>query len=156
MYKRKVRGWSQHIDFMILDNFCAFVSLLIGFLLVGKEGVLSSRFFWWMVLETVLVNQVVMIVMDTYHSVLHHSPWDELLRLLAQTGYLVLILLVLQLLGRTIETNLPRIAVRALPLYLLSCYAMRQGYKKYLKKNIWKQYLKYIITWMNQLLMAVP
>ena len=135
MYKRRDRGWSQHTDFMVLDCLCAFLSLLAGFLLVEKEWVLDSRFFWSIVLETMLVNLVVMIVMDTYHSVLHHSPWDELLRLLAQTGYLVLILLVLQLLGRTIETNLPRIAVRALPLYLLSCYAMRQGYKSYLKKK---------------------
>ena len=59
MYKQRVRGWSQHIDFMLLDNLCAFVSLLVGFLLVEKGGVLSTRFFWRMVLETVLVNQVV-------------------------------------------------------------------------------------------------
>ncbi len=135
MYKRKVRGWSQHIDFMILDNFCAFVSLLIGFLLVGKEGVLSSRFFWWMVLETVLVNQVVMIVMDTYHSVLHHSPWDEMLLLLAQTGYVVLILLVFQLLNQTAEADLLKITLYAVPLYLLTCFVARQVYKSFLKKK---------------------
>ncbi len=135
MYKRRVRGWSQHTDFMFLDNLCAFFSLLIGFLLIEKEGVLGSRFFWGMVLETTLVNLVVMIVMDTYHSVLHHSPWDEMLRLLAQTGYLVLILLILQLLNQTAETNLPQIALYALPLYLLSCYTMRQVYKSFLKKK---------------------
>ena len=135
MYKRRVRGWSQHTDFMFLDNLCAFFSLLIGFLLVEKERVLGSRFFWGMVLETTLVNLVVMIVMDTYHSVLHHSPWDEMLRLLAQTGYLVLILLILQLLNQTAETNLPQIALYALPLYLLSCYTMRQVYKSFLKKK---------------------
>ena len=135
MYKRKVRGWSQHIDFMLLDNLCAFVSLLIGFLVVEKEGVLGSRFFWRMVLETVLVNMVVMIVMDTYHSVLHHSPWDEMVRLLAQTGYLVLILLVLQVLNQKGETNLSRIALYAVPLYILSCYLVRQVYKSFLKKK---------------------
>jgi hypothetical protein len=36
MYKRKVRGWSQHIDFMLLDDLCVFVSILLGFLLAGK------------------------------------------------------------------------------------------------------------------------
>ena len=106
MYKRKVRGWSQHIDFMLLDDLCVFVSILLGFLLAGKQDVLSSRFFWRMVLEAVLVNQVVMIVIDTYHSVLHHSPWDELVLLFTQTGYVVLILLVFQLLSQTSETNL--------------------------------------------------
>ena len=127
MYKRRDRGWSQHTDFMVLDCLCAFLSLLAAFLLVEKEGVLSSRSFWSMVLETTLVNLVVMIVMDTYHSVLHHSPWDELLRLLAQTGYLVLLLLVLQLVGRTIETNMPRIAVRAVPRQLPRCDGIGQG-----------------------------
>ena len=135
MYKRRVRGWSQHIDFMFLDNLCAFVSLLVGFLIVEKEGVLGSRFFWSIVLETILVNLVVMIVMDTYHNVLHHSPWDELLLLLGQAGYMVLILLVLQLLSQTTRTDLSKITLYALPLYLLSCYAMRQAYKSYLKKK---------------------
>ena len=114
MYKRKVRGWSQHIDFMLLDDLCVFVSLLIGFFLVEKEGVLASLFFWRMVLEAVLVNQIVMIVMDTYHSVLHHSPWDEMVRLLTQTGYVVLILLLLQLMNQNTEADLSKIALFAL------------------------------------------
>ena len=135
MYKRKVRGWSQHIDFMLLDDLCVFVSILLGFLLAGKQDVLSSRFFWWMVLEAVLVNQVVMIVIDTYHSVLHHSPWDELVLLFTQTGYVVLILLVFQLLSQTSETNLTKIALYAILLYLVFCYIVRQVYKGYLKKK---------------------
>ncbi|MBQ3374025.1 MAG: sugar transferase [Oscillospiraceae bacterium] len=135
MYKRRVRGWSQHIDFMLLDNLCAFASLLIAFLLVEKEGVLVSRFFWRIALETILVNLVVMIVLDTYHSVLHHTPWDEMIRLLAQTGYLILILLVFQLLDQTAESNLSKIALCAVPLYVLSCYIVRQTYKSFLKKK---------------------
>ena len=116
MYKRRVRGWSQHIDFMLLDNLCAVLSLLAAFLLVEKEGVLNSRFFWSMVLQTVLVNTVVMIVLDTYHSVLHHSPWDEMLKLLGQTGHTVLLLLVFQLLNQNPEGDLLRIALYALPI----------------------------------------
>ena len=135
MYKRKVRGWSQHIDFMLLDDLCVFVSILLGFLFAGKQDVLSSRFFWRMVLEAVLVNQVVMIVIDTYHSVLHHSPWDELVLLFTQTGYVVLILLVFQLLSQTSETNLTKIALYAILLYLVFCYIIRQVYKGYLKKK---------------------
>ncbi len=120
---------------MLLDNLCAFVSLLIAFLLVEKEGVLGSRFFWSIVLETMLVNLTVMIVLDTYHSVLHHTPWDEMVRLLTQTGYVVLILLVFQLLNQRAESNLSVIALYAIPLYLLSCYVMRQTYKSFLKKK---------------------
>ena len=99
MYKRRVRGWSQHVDFILLDILCLFLSLLAGFLLVEKKGVFSSLFFWRMVLEAVLVNLVVMVVLDTYHSVLHHTPLDELARLLVQTGHVVLILLLFQLLN---------------------------------------------------------
>ena len=135
MYKRRVRGWSQHIDFMLLDNLCLFLCLLTGFLLVEKEGVLVSRFFWRMVLEATLVNLVVMIVLDTYHSVLHHTPWDEMVRLLGQTGYVVLILLIFRLLSQTAETDLSKIALYVVPLYLLSCYIMRQTYKSFLKKK---------------------
>ena len=136
MYKRKVRGWSQHIDFILLDNLCIFLSLLAGFLFAGQTEVLSSRFFWRMALEAVLVNLVVMIVLDTYHSVLHHTPWDEMIRLLAQTGYVVLILLVFQLLNnQTGSHNLPQIALYAVPVYVLSCFIMRQAYKSFLKKK---------------------
>ncbi len=130
-----MRGWSQHIDFMLLDNLCAFFSLLIGFLLVEEEGVLASRFFWRMALETTLLNLVVMIVMDTYHSVLHHTPWDEMVRLLAQTGYLLLGLLIFRLLNQEAEPNLLKIALYAVPLYLLSCFTMRQAHKRFLKKK---------------------
>ena len=135
MYKRRVRGWSQHTDFMLLDDLCVFVSLLIGFLIVQKEGVLVSRFFWRMVLEAALVNLVVMIVLDTYHNVLHHTPWDEMVRLLGQTGYVLLVLLVFRLLSQTADADLPRIALYAVPLYILSCYIMRQAYKRFLKKK---------------------
>ena len=135
MYKRRIRGWSQHIDFMLLDNLCAFISLLVAFLIVEKEGVLGSRFFWKIVLETILVNLFVMIVLDTYHSVLHHTPWDEMIRLLVQTGYLILILLVFQLLDQTAESNLSKIALYAVPLYILSCFIVRQAYKSFLKKK---------------------
>ena len=120
---------------MLLDNLFAFFSLLIAFLIVEKEGVLDSRFFWKMVLEVTLVNLIVMIVLDTYHSVLHHTPWDEMVRLLSQTGHLVLILLVFRLLNQTGETNLSRIALYAIPLYVMTCYVMRQTYKSFLKKK---------------------
>ncbi|MBR3538739.1 MAG: sugar transferase, partial [Eubacterium sp.] len=135
MYKRRVRGWSQHIDFMFLDNLCVFFGLLTGYLIVEKEGVLTSRSFWSMFLEAALINLVVMIVLDTYHSVLHHSPWDEMVRLLGQTGHVVLILLVFQLLNQSTETGLSRIALYAIPAYILSCYIMRQTYKSFLKKK---------------------
>ena len=135
MYKRKVRGWSQHIDFIFLDNLCIFLSLFAGFLLVGQTGVLHSRFFWGLALEAVLVNTVVMIVLDTYHSVLHHSPWDEMLRLLVQTGHVLLILLIFQLLHQTYGGNLPQIALYAIPMYILLCYIVRQTYKSFLKKK---------------------
>ena len=38
MYKRRIRGWSQHIDFMFLDNLCVMFSLLIGFFIAEKKG----------------------------------------------------------------------------------------------------------------------
>ena len=120
---------------MLLDNLCAFVSLLTASLLVEQKAVLSSLPFWWIVLETMLVNLFVMISLDTYHSVLHHTAWDELGRLLSQTGYLVLILLVFQLLNPTPELNLSKIILFALPIYLLSCFIMRQTYKRFLKKK---------------------
>ena len=135
MYKRKVRGWSQHIDFMLLDNLCAFVGLLIAFWIVEREGILVSRFFWRTVLEAVLVNTVVMIVLDTYHSVLHHTPWDEMIRLLAQTGDVILILLVFRLLSQKPDADLLKITLFAVPLYLLFCFIMRQAHKSFLKKK---------------------
>ena len=158
MYKRKVRGWSQHIDFILLDMLCAFLSLLAGFLLVEQGEVLSSRFFWMLALETILVDLVVVIVMDTYHSVLHHSPWDEMGLLLTQTGYLVLVLLMFQLLNQNPIKNISRIALLAVFLYLLSCYIMRQGYKSYLRKkhHIRNRHLLLIALETSQIPTVIP
>ena len=135
MYKRKVRGWFQHMDLILLDNLCIFLALLAGFLLAGQKDALSSRFFWGMALQTVMVNLVIIILMDTYHSVLHHTPWDEMARLLTQTGYVILILLIFQLLNSADGTDLSRIALYAIPIYILSCYIMRQAYKSFLQKK---------------------
>ena len=135
MYKRKVSGWSQHIDFIILDNVCLFLGILVVFLLTKETGVLSSRFFWWIALEAMLVNLVVIIVLDTFHSVLHHSSWDEMIRLLIQTGYVILILLVFHLLNRSTQNNLSKITLYAVPSYIFFCYVMRQAYKGFLKKK---------------------
>ena len=135
MYKQKTRGWSQHIDFILLDILCTFLSLLVGYLLAKNAGALTSRYFWLLVLETAMADLVVIIIMDTYHSVLHHSPWDEMGRLLTQTGYVILFVLGLQLLSHPGNSDLSRIALYTVPLYVLSCYIMRQGYKSYLKKK---------------------
>ncbi len=135
MYKQKTRGWSQHIDFILLDILCTFLSLLVGYLLAKNAGALTSRYFWLLVLETAMADLVVIIIMDTYHSVLHHSPLDEIGRLLTQTGYVILCVLGLQLLSHPGNSDLSRIALYTVPLYVLSCYVMRQGYKSYLKKK---------------------
>ena len=135
MYKQRVRGWSQHVDFMTLDILCIFVSLLAGFLLVEKEGVLTSRFFWSMVVETVLADLIVMIALDTYHSVLHHTPWEEINRLFSQTGHVIIILLILRLLSQAPGTDLAKVALYSIPLYVLLCFIMRQTYKGFLKKR---------------------
>ncbi len=135
MYKQRVRGWSQHVDFMTLDILCIFVSLLAGFLLVEKEGVLTSRFFWSMVVETVLADLIVMIALDTYHSVLHHTPWEEINRLFSQTGHVIIILLILRLLSQAPGTDLAKVALYSIPLYVLLCFVMRQTYKGFLKKR---------------------
>ena len=160
MYKRRIRGWSQHTDFMFFDNLCLFLSLLVGFLLAQKLGigVLASRFFWRLALEAILVNQIVMIVLDTYHSVLHHTPWDEMVRLLNQTGHVILFLLVLQLLDQTSEHTLSKIALYAVPLYIVSCYIMRQVYKSFLKKkhHILNRHSMLIALETSQILSVIP
>ena len=158
MYKRKTRGWSQHIDFMALDNLCLFFSLLAGFLIVEKEGVLASRFFWSTVLGAILVNLVVIIILDTYHSVLHHSAWDEMVRLLLQTVYVVLVLLVFQLLSQSFNTDLARVALYTIPLYVVTCFIMRQAYKSFLKKkhHILNRHSLLIALEPSQILDVVP
>ena len=143
---------------MLLDNLCVFVSILVAFLIVEKEGVLVSRSFWRMVLEAILVNQVVMIILDTYHSVLHHSPWDEMARLLGQTGHVVLVLLVLRLLSQSSGTDLPKIALYAIPLYVVLCFFTRQAYKRFLKKkhHILNRHKLLIALEANQIPTVIP
>ena len=85
---------------------------------------------------------------------------QDSLRLLSQTGYLVLILLVFQLLNQTTvgNPNMSRIVLNALMLYLLSCYIMRQVYKTFLKKkhHIYNRHSMLIALEASQIPTVIP
>ena len=79
-------------------------------------------------------------------------------RLLGQTGHVVLVLLVLRLLSQSSGTDLPKIALYAIPLYVVLCFFTRQAYKRFLKKkhHILNRHKLLIALEANQIPTVIP
>ena len=75
MYQRKTRGWSQHLDFMVLDIIALEVSLILACILRIKiEDLLTRRMFWGLLIILPFIDLAVMVITDVYHGVIRCPP----------------------------------------------------------------------------------
>ena len=137
MYQRKTRGWSQHLDFMMLDILSLEVSLLIAFLLrVGINGILARRMFWGLFIFLPLDDLAVMVILDVYHGVIRRDPYHEMTRLLNQTVYVALIFGSFLILNQIQAENTSFVFFVTLALYVILCYAVRSLWKSHLQHRL--------------------
>ena len=137
MYKKKSSGWSQHLDFMGLDILCLEVAMIFGALFYDNWPHLSRSFvFWALCLGAGIIDLLVMVLMDAYHSVIRRDAYGELKGVLTQTVYLTVGMIVYSFLLRDDQLNLFHVLVPALPFYGVLCFNMRVLWKEYLRKRL--------------------
>ena len=137
MYKKKSSGWSQHLDFMGLDILCLEVAMIFGALFHDNWPHLSRSFvFWALCLGAGIIDLLVMVLMDAYHSVIRRDAYGELKGVLTQTVYLTVGMIVYSFLLRDDQLNLFHVLVPALPFYGVLCFNMRVLWKEYLRKRL--------------------
>ena len=137
MYKRKTRGWSQHLDFMGLDILCLEIAWISSMLVrVSWPDLSHSAWFWTLCIGLAFINLLVMVLMDAYHSVIRRDVYKELRKLLTQAMYLTIGIIVFVLLLRDENLDMMGILVPTIPIYVLICFNMRVLWKEYLRKRL--------------------
>ena len=137
MYKKKSSGWSQHLDFMGLDILCLELALFFGALLqVGWQELSHSFAFWSLCIGMAVVDLMVMVLMDAYHSVIRRDSYSELKGVLTQTMYVTMGIVVFVFLIREEHLNMFNILVPTIPFYAVLCFNMRVLWKEYLRKRL--------------------
>ena len=136
MNKRLIRGWSKHLDFILLDLACLLLSLLGAFQIsrqVGKPFLDSDPV--GVVLLILAADTLVLIGTDSLDHVLQRGYLVEFRATIRHLIY-TLALCVLAMLIRNVHGIYPRFTFAlALFLYFVSSYLTRVLWKKLLRKG---------------------
>ena len=138
MYKRKARGWSQHLDFMALDILCLEISLIGAYLFNNtfSSALLRDRVFWSLVVMLAFIDLMLLVTTDAYHNVLRRDTFKELRGTIKQAAYLSIALSGLLLFLQVSSQEANHIFFSTAPLYAMLCFIMRVLWKDRLKQRL--------------------
>lgn len=80
MYKRNAQGWSKHLDFMILDEFCLQVAFILATLIRHHDWAYESSLYRNLAILLILVDALVIVLHNSMHDVLKRGYYLEFLR----------------------------------------------------------------------------
>lgn len=136
MYKRKLRSWVKHLDFILLDELCLWASILLAFWIGVKSGrPVRDNHPNVLVISILAVNFVIMIALNTMDEVVHRGYYKEMSSVAKQAvASLAVAVLVLKLREDTIQFP-ARVILLILVFYLPSTYFCRVKWKKFLRRH---------------------
>lgn len=132
MYKRAFQGWLKHIDFILLDELCLWLSM---FLALQLRSVRYGSRLGRMMPLLLLVNLFVFIASDSLATVIYNNDWQEWKATLRHglTMAALSVVLVLMLYGMIV---LPRYTILAFwVLYVVLSYLVRIGWRRFLLRR---------------------
>ena len=137
MYKKKTSGWSQHTDFMGLDILCLELAWLFSAMIrTPFAELIRNTSFWTLSIGMAFIDLLIMVLMDSYHSVIRRDSYRELGGVLKQTVYLTVGLIMFVLILRNDAIDLTHVLIPTLPVYILLCFNMRVLWKEHLRKRL--------------------
>ena len=137
MYKRKKRGWAQHLDFMALDILTLEIALFLAFVMrVGIPEMFNRRMLWGSALILPVLDLAIMVVTDNYHGVIRRSAYQELSKLLNQFTYLALTFGAFLIFNQTNADNSSFIFFVTIGIYLVLCFTVRTLWKDRLQRRL--------------------
>lgn len=137
MYRSKTRGWSQHLDFMLLDILSLIIALCAAFFIrLGPEAASHRQMFWGLLIFLPFADLGVMVISDNYHGVIRRDAYREIGKLLNQTSYVALIFGAFLLFAQA-NTDIARyIFFVTIFLYLILCFTVRVLWKSRLQRRL--------------------
>ena len=136
MYRKKGRGWTKHIDFMLLDVLCMQIAFIVSYLWrFGLGNPYTDKDYRILAVAFLLIDFFVEIVSDAFKNVLKRGYLDELI---ATCKHVVLVEIITTFFLFT--TQMGKIYSRMsyyimIPIYILVSYLGRVALKKIIKKR---------------------
>ncbi|PWJ51553.1 sugar transferase [Faecalicatena contorta] len=95
MYQNIVKGWTKHLDFMILDILCLEGAFLISYII--RNGSLEnglSTHYQYMIWAIIVANILAVFFMNSYEDIIRRGYMVEIKRTLSHCGFVTLGLIV--------------------------------------------------------------
>ena len=135
MYKKSVQGWLKHLDFMILDVVCLWISFTLAFnMRHGSLDVLANSLYRDMMWSLALMDIVVIFFFDSLKNVLKRGFYQEFVMTVKQTCLITLCSVFYLFTFKEAENYSRLVLGYTAALYLLLSYVLRCLWKNCLRK----------------------
>ena len=136
MYRKKGRGWTKHIDFMLLDVLCLQLAFIVSYIFrFGAGNPYTDNDYRTLAIAFLFIDFFVEIVSDSFKNVLKRGYFDELI---ATCKHVVLVELVatFYLFTTQMGSVYSRISYYIMvPVYIVIAYTARLLWKRVLQKQ---------------------
>lgn len=139
VYKRHPKGWTKHLDFIILDMLCLCLAGICVFALRHDlSSMLKNHFCRELLIPILLINFMVILFGDTMKNVLKRGLWKELSTTVLH-GLLLFLCISAYLFNMHLTDEYSRLTVGLMILaYITFSYALRIFWKKKVLQSIQK------------------
>ena len=136
MYRKKGRGWTKHVDFMLLDVLCLQLAFIVSYIFrFGADNPYTDNDYRTLAIAFLFIDFFVEIVSDSFKNVLKRGYFDEFI---ATCKHVVLVELVatFYLFTTQMGSLYSRISYYIMvPVYIVIAYTARLFWKRVLQKQ---------------------
>ena len=136
MYRKKGRGWTKHIDFMLVDVLCLQLAFIVSYIFrFGAGNPYTDNDYRTLAIAFLFIDFFVEIVSDSFKNVLKRGCFDEFI---ATCKHVVLVELVatFYLFTTQMGSVYSRISYYIMvPVYIVIAYTARLAWKRVLQKQ---------------------
>lgn len=137
MYKKSVQGWLKHLDFMILDVVCLWISFTLAFgMRHGSLNVFANSLYRDMMWSLALMDIVVIFFFDSLKNVLKRGFYREFTMTVKQTCLITLCSVFYLFTFKEADNYSRLVLTYTAALYLLLSYITRNIWKHVLRKYL--------------------
>jgi len=135
MYNRKVQGWFKHLDFILLDCVCLYLSLLLAYMIrMGSWGLFADDNYSSVSLVLLLADIAVAMLFDTFKNVLKRGNYIEFSITVKHVCLVEAVIIVYFFTIRESAAYSRIVIYLTGMLYALSSYCVRLWWKRHLLK----------------------
>lgn len=136
MYRKKGKGWTKHVDFMVLDVICMQLAFIISYIIrFGTGNPYADNDYRTLAIVFLFIDFFVEIVADAFKNVLKRGYFDEFV---ATCKHVILVELTatFYLFSTQMGESYSRISYYIMvPLYMVISYAIRLVWKRGIQKG---------------------